>query len=225
MNKKKHYLVYKITNLINGKIYIGQHETYDPNDDYMGSGNLIKRAIKKYGVENFKKEILFDFETEEEMNAKEKELVNESFVEREDTYNLVLGGRGSWKHCCGEKHNNLHNCRRTGFLQALDAGINLNAKRLAEMTEKEKKEYFAKISEGVKRHYKEFGSHWQGKKHSQETINKMCEIHAMNKHQQGEKNSNFGKHWYMNPATGESKSFGDKDNIPEGWIRGRKVIS
>ena len=67
MDKEKHYVIYQVTNLLNGKIYIGKHETFDINDDYMGSGKLIKRAIKKYGVENFKKEILFDFETEEEM--------------------------------------------------------------------------------------------------------------------------------------------------------------
>jgi hypothetical protein len=53
----KKYFVYKTTNKINGKKYIGSH--YGKTDDeYLGSGLLISRAIKKYGKENFKKEIL-----------------------------------------------------------------------------------------------------------------------------------------------------------------------
>lgn len=53
--------IYKITNLINNKIYIGQTK-YSVNESilYLGSGKLILNAIKKYGVENFKKEIIID---------------------------------------------------------------------------------------------------------------------------------------------------------------------
>lgn len=89
---KMHYTIYKITNLLNNMIYIGQHRTYDINDNYMGSGILISNVVKKYGVLNFRKDILFDFDTFEEMNAKEGELVNVAFVERSDTYNLTVGG-------------------------------------------------------------------------------------------------------------------------------------
>lgn len=88
----QHYTIYKITNLINQMIYIGQHQTDNPNDSYMGSGILIQKAIQKYGKVNFKKEILFDFSTFDKMNAKEAEIVNEEFVQRDDTYNLMPGG-------------------------------------------------------------------------------------------------------------------------------------
>jgi 1-aminocyclopropane-1-carboxylate deaminase/D-cysteine desulfhydrase-like pyridoxal-dependent ACC family enzyme len=70
--------------------------TKDMNDGYMGSGTILKRAKKKYGIENFKKEILSSHETPEEMLAEEKHLVDEVFLGRDDVYNLAIGGKGSW---------------------------------------------------------------------------------------------------------------------------------
>ena len=88
------YLVYQITNLVNGKIYIGKHTTKDPYDNYMGSGKLIIQAIKKYGLENFTKEILFCFTDEKEAFLKEEEIVTKEFIDRENTYNIIVGGKG-----------------------------------------------------------------------------------------------------------------------------------
>jgi hypothetical protein len=89
-----YYTVYKTTNQINDKIYIGVHKTDNPNDSYLGSNRILKDAVKKYGQENFTKEVLFVFDNEESMWAKEKELVNEDFVSRKDTYNIGQGGEG-----------------------------------------------------------------------------------------------------------------------------------
>lgn len=78
-------------------IYVGQHQTYDLDDGYMGSGIRIVKAIKKYGIENFEKTILFDFDNPEDMNKKEEEIVNEEFISRDDVYNIIIGGEnGSW---------------------------------------------------------------------------------------------------------------------------------
>ena len=90
--QKKYYTIYKITNLINGKIYIGFHSTNDLDDGYMGSGKGIKRAIKKYGEENFHKEILAIYDNQKDAEDLERELVNEDFVNRLDTYNMTIGG-------------------------------------------------------------------------------------------------------------------------------------
>jgi len=90
------YTIYRVTHLESGKYYIGKHQTRDPNDGYMGSGQLVRRAVKKHGLSAFKKEVLHVFETESEMNAKEAELVTEEFCARDDTYNLCPGGQGGW---------------------------------------------------------------------------------------------------------------------------------
>ena len=98
-----YYTIYKVTNNINGKFYIGKHQTKKLNDHYYGSGKKLLAAIKKYGKENFSKEILFVFETEKEMNDTEKELITEDFVKRPDTYNVGVGGEGG-PHFKGRKH-------------------------------------------------------------------------------------------------------------------------
>ena len=94
----KYYTVYKITNLVNDKIYIGAHKTSDLDDGYMGSGVAIGRAQKKYGLVNFEKEIIHFCESEQLMLLKEKAIVNQEFVDRNDTYNLTLGGGCGWSH-------------------------------------------------------------------------------------------------------------------------------
>lgn len=86
-----YYTVYRITNTLNGKIYVGMHQTEDLDDGYLGSGKVIRNSVNKNGESLFQKEILFVFDTEEEMRQKEKELVTEEFCLRDDTYNLTPG--------------------------------------------------------------------------------------------------------------------------------------
>ena len=92
MNNDIIYTIYKTTNLVNGKIYIGQHQTTDLNDGYLGSGIHLLRAIKKHGKHKFIKEVLFAYDNFEEMNNKEIELLSSEFILQESNYNLNLGG-------------------------------------------------------------------------------------------------------------------------------------
>ena len=93
------HVVYRITNMINGKKYIGKHSTTDVYDGYFGSGIAIKQAINKYGIDNFKKEIICYCNNEEELKEMEK-----YHIKKEGTfskgYNLTLGGEGilGYKH-------------------------------------------------------------------------------------------------------------------------------
>ena len=93
--KEKVMYNYITTNLLNNKQYIGTHSTSNIDDGYLGSGKLMLRAIKKYGKEGFKREVLCKCETIEEA------YVNESiFIEKYNTlqpngYNISpKGGHG-----------------------------------------------------------------------------------------------------------------------------------
>lgn len=71
------YITYKITNKITGEYYIGSHKTDNLNDDYMGSGRLIKQSIKKYGVEAHEKEIIQIFDNREDSINLEHKLIKQ----------------------------------------------------------------------------------------------------------------------------------------------------
>ena len=101
------YIVYQTTCKVNNKIYIGVHGTeMDEFDGYIGNGVSIYRpatymnpktpfqyAVKKYGIKNFIRTTLQEFEIEKDAYKLEEILVNEQFLKREDVYNLALGGR------------------------------------------------------------------------------------------------------------------------------------
>ena len=87
------YFIYRITNLTNGRYYIGRHATTNIDDNYMGSGKAIKNAIAKYGPENFKKEIIAETDTAESLWELEKEIVNDLVVQDPKSYNMAYGGR------------------------------------------------------------------------------------------------------------------------------------
>ena len=88
------FIVYKTTNTINGHYYIGVHKQFtDSFDGYLGSGTGLKRAIEKYGIENFQRQTLFSFDNVEDAYDKETELLNQSYKLNE-CYNMRPGGRG-----------------------------------------------------------------------------------------------------------------------------------
>ena len=94
MNKKyrpdKPAWLYITTNIINGKMYIGQ--TTSSRTSYLGSGRLIQKAIKKYGRENFIREIIHHG-TWEEIDLLESMYIEKyNCIESDKFYNLKEGG-------------------------------------------------------------------------------------------------------------------------------------
>lgn len=93
METNKYGYIYKITNLINGKIYVGQKKGSKLIEHYWGSGKLIKAAIEKYGKENFSREIIEWCSSRDELNAAEIKWIEELKC-REYGYNICPGGSG-----------------------------------------------------------------------------------------------------------------------------------
>ena len=91
------YYIYRITNKVNGKTYIGQHKYKKLDDSYMGSGVHLRRAQKKYGFENFKKDILvFNISKKEHADLLEKTFIaaERKKVGVDNCYNIADGGKG-----------------------------------------------------------------------------------------------------------------------------------
>lgn len=90
----KKYIIYKITNIITKKIYIGKHVTVDINDNYFGSGSILKQSIKKYGIDKFVKEIIEYCENDIDLNEKEIYWIRELNTISPNGYNINIGGTG-----------------------------------------------------------------------------------------------------------------------------------
>jgi group I intron endonuclease len=218
MKDAYHYLVYKITNLVNDKIYIGVHKTLNINDNYMGSGKLLKMAQDKYGIENFKKEILHDFNNPEAMFGMESQLVNEKFIKESNTYNIKLGGKGGWDHIDNSGSNHpMYGKKHPNYIPPT-------------LGKKHSGETKNKISESIRktinsdnyvcRDMTGVNNPMYGKSHSASTKCKMKNSHL------GNKNSAYGKCW-IHSLKEETSKMVNKDELQlwldDGWIKGRKL--
>lgn len=93
---EKFYIVYRTTNILSGKYYIGSHSTYKVEDGYLGSGKILKMAIRKYGRPNFSREILCFCTTHEAMRQVETALVRYAIdTDKRECYNRSYSGTGA----------------------------------------------------------------------------------------------------------------------------------
>ena len=170
-----HY-IYRITNLVNGKTYIGQHRYKKLNDNYMGSGVLLAKAKKKYGIENFKKEILeLDIPNVELANDWEQMYILFERAKGKAEYNIANGGSGPVGVSFSDEHRQKLSLAKKGK-QSNRLGVTLSEETRKKISESLKgrqspnkgkhfsEEYKRKLSEAHK-----------GKHHSEEAKRKMSE--------------------------------------------------
>jgi group I intron endonuclease len=201
--QKKFYYIYKTTNLINGKYYIGMHSTNDLNDGYVGSGKRLWYSIKKYGLENFKCEILEFSPDRSSLKKREKDIVNEDTLNDHMCMNLKLGGEGGFSN---EEH-------KKKFHSSGGRTVRLFFHKLHNDKMKNDIEYRNKVIDKLKGN-----KSFSGKKHKEESKKKIGESNSIK--QMGEKNSQFGTCWITNGK--ENKKIKKETTIPIGWFLGRK---
>lgn len=223
--KNMFYYLYKITNLINNRFYIGVHKTKNIDDGYMGSGKIIKQSIEKYGIENFQKEILEYFPDSKTMLKREKEIVTEEFLSRSDVYNLREGGNGGFDFINKNKLNNSLESliskskkMKQHWLTRDGSGENnpFHNKKHSQETKKH-------ISEKRKEFFENGGQHPKGmlgKTHKEETKKHVSEVLK-------EKGSMIGKKGLDHPVSGTKwynngvKHLRSSEHPGEEWVEGR----
>ena len=213
--RRKYHYIYKITNKLNGKFYIGMHSTDNLDDGYFGSGKYLKRSIEKHGKEFHEIEILEHYFSREDLVAREKELVNIDLLQNEMCMNLRLGGEGGdgwyFVNAFPETKDKIQALRskagNTAFIEKL------------ENDEEFRDQFSTKVSRSNEnRKGTAPKASFVGRIHSDETLRKMRKSKNI-----GESNSQFGLRWIHNTELKFSKRIQKSDNLPEGWQEGRKM--
>ena len=210
--ERKYHYIYKTTCKVTGKFYVGMHSTDNLEDGYIGSGKRLWRSIRKHGLENHEREILEFLPNRSSLKNREKEIVNEQFLEDPMCMNLQTGGGGGLS---GEEH-------KKNWIKAGSQAGNAKLKELWETNQewsecqKEKRKANWKDPLIVEKMLK--GFNFTGRAHSEETKQKMRES-AANK--TAEQNSQYGTCWITNGT--ENKKIKRTDELPQGWKFGRKI--
>lgn len=216
--RRKFHYIYRITNKLNGKFYIGMHSTDDLEDGYFGSGTRLCRSINKYGKENHEMEILEHYFSRENLAAREAEIINEEFLSNPQCMNIRFGGEGGWDHV-HKSRSNLESPKMKEYLHSPENLIKLELGRTSESRSKGSKTLWETKRELMVETSRKNVS----KTLSDEAKSKRKETFARNGHQSGEANSQFGKCWIND---GDKSIRVQRQELSEwlekGWKKGRK---
>ena len=211
--QKQYHFIYKTTNLINNKFYVGMHSTDNLEDGYFGSGKIINYSVNKHGIENHRVEILEFLPSREELKKREAEVVNEEMLKHPLCMNLKFGGEGGWDHI----NSNVIERNKSQILRSSAGGLaaakvfekgSTAAKNRSKMTNTSTLANNGKYNLPSR----------DGKPHSEETKQKMRKSKN-----NGESNSQFGSRWIHNLELKISKKIKKAAPLPIGWKEGRKL--
>lgn len=190
------------------------HTSTTTNDNYYGSGKVIKRSVAKYGKENHRKEILELCDSREEMIEREKQIVNEDFVANPLTMNLCLGGKGG------------------GWTREQQREFNRRSQVAQRKLEKTDPDWVNRRNKNISKAQKDMWArglgpctlkpHPIGHKLSEETKRKIS-VKA-SKRQKGTGNNMFGLRWVCDPSTIQNKLVKQSEIdywMSCGWVRGK----
>ena len=202
------HILYKTTNLLNDRFYIGMHSTENLDDGYLGSGKRLKAEIKKYGKENFKREVLEILPSRDALEKCEAEVVTEELRANPLCLNLKNGGEGGGKFW-NEEHQ--RKCASAGGqIGGKIAGPIVG--RLHSAKQKRLATNMQRYGVGNK---PTFGT--LGKKYSQESRIQMSESGS------GKNNSQFGTCWVAKDSKPMKIKKEQLDEyLANGYSRGRK---
>lgn len=215
MSEDRIRYIYCVTNLINGKNYFGQRTMRkgykNPLADlYWGSGVYLKSAQKKYGLENFKKEIIISGKfSKEQINCFEKCIIACQRLIGKAEYNIADGGDG-WSE--GMRKPHWFSTHTESFRQKVSSIRKAQESNFDWRKATTEKMRITKIKNGTYRK-----ATMKGKKLTQDQIQRMKESKRLNP-PIGSKNGSFGKSWWTN----------GKENVkaevcPEGFWKGRVI--
>jgi group I intron endonuclease len=208
--EKQYIFVYLTTNTINGKQYVGDHSSDTINDEYLGSGYLLKIKLKEYGKENFERKILEFFNNREEaFNAQEKYIKQYNTL-APNGYNLSPKGGHNVKGCFSEETKKKLSISGKGKNKG-QIPWNRGLKNCYTT------EVIMKLRQNGKKYAGE-NNPMYGKKQSTESIKKM------KKAKRGKNNPSFGTCWIYNSELKECKKINKEDiHLYKNWNKGRKM--
>lgn len=207
ISEKRLRYIYCITNLVNGKNYYGQRTVSTKcknllSDLYWGSGSILKRAQRKYGLENFKKEIIISGNfTKDELNRFEKCIIRIQRLLGKAEYNIADGGDG-WSEGMRESH--WRSTHTKEFREKLSKIAKENA---PDRREKAKKTIALRKENG-----------WHGWSYQKELsdYHKKAISEAKKGKMKSSENPGFGKVWWTNGIENVKA-----ETCPEGFWKGR----